>query len=428
MAGAPGAKALEAIVESRGSELHQLCWGLAGDGADALFAATTERAGREFAGRDTGEPAFEWLCRLANEEAEERPEAQPAGLHGDSLTARFFAMARSQRAALMLSEVLAFGADTVGGVLGCTGDTVEDTLRGARQALTAITARSGAECFIIRDALTRSDLPPLAHAAVERHVAACAACRRVQWSVASIGPGLKRAAPRVSTVALIFMLREGLAHAAVGGGPAAHARRPRRSHVPALAAVGTVMVAAALAVQSGRLAPDRGQAPVALAMPLRDLGLNAAPPHHRPRHRRSKPNPPLPPHVHPIPIPIPVRERGALGPGLGKPTRVPLHVAGLGRGLPDGEPRHEPCRHPHHDVPHDEDEHGHGAPHDIGEPEHGDDGHRVHGAPHEVPAREHGADDDRRHGLPHATPVTEHGDDHDRGRGEGRVGSRGGSD
>jgi DNA-directed RNA polymerase specialized sigma24 family protein len=290
--------AIEAIFERYGEDLHRFCFALKpDDGATALFTATVVRAvGELHAGGASGE-LEPWLFGLAQEEAGEEegedeaepPPASPQEDAEDKSFSRFLSLARTERAVLVMRELTSFGCDAIGGVIGLTGDSVQEILEGAREKVTTMFSRSGPDCGLIRSALAQDALSPLEQDAVDKHLTGCDHCRRAAAAASGIGPALKRALPKLTTTGLAFALREGLAHAAVGpSGPggalgasaAAEAERRylRRRSIAAGGVLGLLVVVAVLAVSTGRLDPDQR---VSSAFPplastllsLHDLGI-----------------------------------------------------------------------------------------------------------------------------------------------------------
>jgi DNA-directed RNA polymerase specialized sigma24 family protein len=295
LASGGGERALEAIFARHGQELFQFCFAVAGELAvHDVFGATVARAVSDLRGGSQTGPLRTWLLGLAHAEATARgdqpgparaaaepatttaaapppadtatgPDGTATGTGADPLLARFARLGRAERTTVLLAEVGSFSYDAIGGIVGLTGDSVEQLVQSARQSLTSVASRSGPECEIIRQALSHDELPPLAQSAVAVHLERCPHCRRVATGAAGLGPALGRALPRISTAAMAFALREGLARAAVGGpsGPSS-AARPRSTGVSrmkrslAATAVGAVvLLLAVLALSSGRLSNER---------------------------------------------------------------------------------------------------------------------------------------------------------------------------
>ena len=285
LADAGDREAAEEIFALYGPGLFQFCDALDPDRAEVLYRATVKRAIAELRAGDKTDPADEWLLRLAHTEAGEEGDAPadvappPAARKRPSLLARFRSRPRKEREVAFLTVVQSYGYDVVGGLVGLQGDSVEQLLQGARKGVMAAVAKSGPECEVIRQALALDTIPPLAQAAVDRHLEDCARCRTAQHDLHELGPALKRALPRISIAAMAFALREGLAHAAVGGSgggsggssagqgaerraadeakrrAAAEAKRVyyRRRSIAAGGVLGLLVVVAVLALSSGRL-------------------------------------------------------------------------------------------------------------------------------------------------------------------------------
>src|SRR4051812_13392262 len=217
LAGAGDERATAAIFALYGEGLSQFCDVLQPGRAKALYDATVERAIAELRAGAKTVPFDEWLLRLAHEEAGDEGDAPgdvaqtdapddvapvPAETEKPSLLARFRKRPRSEREVAFLTVVQSYGYGTAGGLVGLDGDSVEQLLHGMRHGVMAAVTPLGPECKVIRRALALDTIPPLAQAAVDRHLEHCGRCCVAQRDLSELGPALKRALPRLSTAAM----------------------------------------------------------------------------------------------------------------------------------------------------------------------------------------------------------------------------------
>jgi hypothetical protein len=248
----------------------------------------------------------------------------------------------------VLGEVESFGCDQIGAVIGLSGDSVVQIATTARQAVTAIHARTGPECAIIREALAQEDRSPLAQRAVDRHLEHCAPCRIVAEGGATLGENLKKSMSKLSVAAVPFLLREGMARANVGGPTGSHAagvshrRHLRRRSFAAGAVGGLLVVVAMLLASTGRLGQDGQRTAGPWIVPALLTGMSfdgLVPASHpvQPKPLRPKPAP-IPCSQTDCPPPLrPVCPDGSPAP-CGKTPPIPPRPKPL---CPDGTPR--PC-------------------------------------------------------------------------------------
>jgi DNA-directed RNA polymerase specialized sigma24 family protein len=278
----------EQLEAGLGQEVFGVCCALAGTAqAQALLSRTMERVAGAIPHGLGGRALRPWLLGLAHREAAAGPALAPAPSPAPDSPeqARFEELSQPERSSLVMRETSGLPYGEIAEALGIQSSAqARDLVAQARLAMMASVPGPTPECKVVREAVTRGGLPPLGQRAVDRHLERCPYCRKVQVDVAALPGVLRKMLPKIAPTLAVFLLKEALAHAAMGQAeePEApdeekasrDAYRRRRSRAAA-GVLALLVIVSAMAVLTGRLTPDStnsGASALLLPSAFIDLG------------------------------------------------------------------------------------------------------------------------------------------------------------